>query len=141
MNENGRQEDEREGLLSKLLIATSQKLFEIEPWNLVLLLIFTVCTYAPNFIEIWKSGFQACPNLMWNFPVKIMQTCYLEYFENAWSCLGVMIVSPCKTLWCLYIRKNSTSSLTLCRRYRKDIANLLFWELWECLTFAAPLKS
>ena len=31
MNENGRQEDEREGLLSKLLIATSQKLFEIEP--------------------------------------------------------------------------------------------------------------
>ena len=36
--------------------------------KLVLLLILTVCIYAPNFIEIWKGGFQACPTLMWNFP-------------------------------------------------------------------------
>ena len=99
MNENGHQEDEREGLLSKLLIAISQKLFEIEPWNLVLLLIFTVCTYAPNFIEIWKGGFQACPTLIWNFPVKIMQTCYLEYFGNAWSYSSIMIVLPWRKLW------------------------------------------
>ena len=52
----------------KLLITISQKLLEIKAWNLVLLLIFTVCTYALNFIEIWKGGFQACPNLMWNSP-------------------------------------------------------------------------
>ena len=30
--------------------------------------------------------------------------------------------------------KKSTSSLTSSLRYCKDIANLLFWELWECLT-------
>ena len=29
------------------------------------------CTYAPNFIEIWKGGFQTCPTLMWNFPKAI----------------------------------------------------------------------
>ena len=28
-----------------------------------------------------------------------MQTCYIEYFENAWSCLSIMIVSPCRKLW------------------------------------------
>ena len=66
--QDGRQEDKREGLCSKLLIAISQKLFEIETWNLVLLFTFTVCAYAPNFIEIWEGGFQACPTLMWNFP-------------------------------------------------------------------------
>ena len=64
----GRWENEREGLWSKFLIAISQKLFEIEAWNLVLLLIFILCTYAPNLIEIWKGGFQACPTLIWNSP-------------------------------------------------------------------------
>ena len=60
--------DRRERLWSKLLIAVSQKLFDIEPWDLVLLLILTVCKCAPNLFEIWKAGFQACPTLMWNFP-------------------------------------------------------------------------
>ena len=64
----GHWENEREGLWSKFLIAISQKLFEIEAWNLVLLLIFILCTYAPNLIEIWKGGFQACPTLIWNSP-------------------------------------------------------------------------
>ena len=56
-----------------------------------------------------------------------------------------MIVSPCIKLWCpkcwnqlrcLSACKKSTSSLTSCLRYCKDIANLLFWELWECLTIS-----
>ena len=29
-----------------------------------------------------------------------MQTCYFEHFENAWSCPSIMIVSPCRNLWC-----------------------------------------
>ena len=34
--------------------------------------------------------------------------------------------------------KKLTSSLTSFLRYCKDIANLLFWKLWECLTM--PMK-
>ena len=45
----------REGLLSKLLIAIFQKLFEIEPWNLVLLLIFTVCSKFHWNLKRWFS--------------------------------------------------------------------------------------
>ena len=37
----------------------------------------------------------------------------------------------------IYMQK-STSSLTSFLRYCKDIVNLLFWELWECLTI--PIK-
>ena len=34
--------------------------------------------------------------------------------------------------------KKKTSTLTSFLRYRKDIANLLFWQLWECLPI--PIK-
>ena len=37
----------------------------------------------------------------------------------------------------IYMQK-STSSLTSFLRYCKDIVNLLFWQLWECLTI--PIK-
>ena len=53
-----------------------------------------------------------------------MKACYFEYFENA---------------WCLSACKKSTSSLTSFLRYCKNIANLLFWKLWECLTI--PIKN
>ena len=39
--------------------------------------------------------------------VKILQTCYLQQFENAWLCLSTMIVSPFRKFWwsrcCRYI--------------------------------------
>ena len=35
--------------------------------------------------------------------------------------------------------KKSTSALTSFLRYCQDIANLLFWEIWECLT--NPIKN
>ena len=41
--------------------------------------------------------------------------------------------------WCLSACKKSTSSLTCFLNYCKDIADLLFWELWECL--AIPIKN
>ena len=54
------QEDEREGLWSKLFITISQKLFEIESWNLVLWLIFKVYIYiCSKFhwnLRRWVSG-------------------------------------------------------------------------------------
>ena len=49
-----------------------------------------------------------------------------------------VLKSTCRKLWCLSACKKSTSSLTSFLRYCKDIANLLFWELWECLTI--PIK-
>ena len=36
--------------------------------------------------------------LFWDI-VKILQTCYFKYFENAWSCPLIMIVWPCSKLW------------------------------------------
>ena len=59
-----------------------------------------------------------------------------------------MIVSPCRKLWCpkywnqlwrLSACKKSTSCLTSCLKYCKDIANLLVWELWECSII--PIKT
>ena len=44
----------------------------------------------------------------------------------------------CRKFWCLSASKKSSSSLNSFLRYCKDIANLLFWELWECLTI--PIK-
>ena len=35
------------------------------------------------------------PNFFFWDIVKILQTYYFEYFENAWSYPAVMIVSPC----------------------------------------------
>ena len=31
--------------------------------------------------------------------VKVLQTCYFKYFDNAWPCPSVLIVSPCRKLW------------------------------------------
>ena len=45
----------------------------------------------------------------------------------------------CGKLWCLCACKKSTSSLTSFLRYCKNIANLLFSKLWECLTI--PIKN
>ena len=71
-----------------------------------------------------------------------MQTCYFEYFENAWSCPSIMIVPTCRnqiTGNLMFIAcKKSTSSLTLFLRYCKDITYLLLGT-WECLTI--PIKT
>ena len=52
--------------------------------------------------------------------------------------ISKVLKSTCRKLWCLSTYKKSTSSLTYFLRYCKNIANLLFWELWECLTI--PVK-
>ena len=50
-----------------------------------------------------------------------------------------ILKSTYRKLLCLYECKISTSSLTSFMRYCKDIANLLFWEIWQCLTI--PIKN
>ena len=59
--QDGRQEDEKERLWSKLLIATPQKLFEIEPWNLVLLLISWHVHMLQISLKFEKVGFRHVP--------------------------------------------------------------------------------
>ena len=89
-------------------------------------------------------------NSIAKFFFKTLQTCYCEYFENAWSCPSI-IVSSCRKFWCpkcwnqlvvkfdTYLHeKKSTSSLTSFLRYCKNIANLLFLKIWDCLTI--PIK-
>ena len=49
-----------------------------------------------------------------------------------------MLKSTCRKLWCLTTCQISTLSLISFLRYYKDIVNLLFKELWECLTI--PIK-
>ena len=44
----------------------------------------------------------------------------------------------CRLLWCLSACKKSFSSLTSFLTYCKDTTDLLFWELWKCLTI--PIK-
>ena len=45
-----------------------------------------------------------------------------------------VLKSTYRKLWRLSACKKSSSSLTSFWRHCKDIAQLLFWELWECLT-------
>ena len=82
-------------------------------------------------IDIYMHAI-SIPNFFFNNIVKIFQTCHFEHFSNA---------SPCRKLWCLYAFKNSTSSLTSFLKYCKDIPNLQFLKLWECLTISIKIHS
>ena len=81
----------REGLLSKLLIAIFQKLFEIEPWNLVLLLTFTVCSKFHWNLKRWFSDMSHFDvefpswkrHLFWQkTPLKIHNSVKTWYFDG-----------------------------------------------------------
>ena len=71
---------------------------------------------------------------------KMLQRYYFAYLESSWSCTSIMIVWSCRKIWCLSIYQKSTSSLTSFLRYCKDIANLPFWEIGECLTISIKVK-
>ena len=72
---------------------------------------------------------------------KVLQTCYFEYFENTWSCPSIITeINLAEINFAVYLlAKKSISSPTFSLRYCKDIANLVFWELWESLTI--PIKT
>ena len=50
------------------------------------------------FIIILLKSFMA--NFFFWDIVKILQAFHFEYFVNAWSCPSIMIVSPCRKIWC-----------------------------------------
>ena len=47
-----------------------------------------------------------------------------------------MVVQILRNLWFLSVREKPTSFFPFSLKYCKDIANLLFWVLWECLTIS-----
>ena len=111
----------------------------------------TIIPTCKNF-DVHLHAKNELPYLFFWYMVKILQIYYFEYFENAWSYLAVLIVSPCRPLWypklwnhrklwCLSFYKKSTSSLTSFLRYCKDIVNLLFWKLWEWLTILIKITA
>ena len=73
--QDGRQEDKREGLCSKLLIAISQKLFEIETWNLVLLLILQYEHMLQISLKSEKVDFRLVP-LWYVISLQVLQRLY-----------------------------------------------------------------
>ena len=44
-----------------------------------------------------------------------------------------VLKSTCRKIWCLAACKKSTASLASFLRFCELMANLLFWEHWECL--------
>ena len=45
---------------------------------------------------IWMQKMNSIPNFFFE---KILQTCYFEYFKNAWSCQSIMKVSLYRKFW------------------------------------------
>ena len=75
--------------------------------------------------------------------VKILQTCYLQQFENAWLCLSTMIVSPFRKIWwsryCRYIDIVNTLQTfyfgnfeSACPSPSKTIVSI--WRRFSCLS-------
>ena len=50
-----------------------------------------------------------------------------------------VLKSTCRKLWCLFACQKINFISNFFFRYCRDIANLLFWELGECLTI--PIKN
>ena len=111
-------------------------------WPLLSKRIMPTCRTFDDKVHSWL--------LFWDI-VKILQTFYWVLWE--WLIVPInddsialeetlmpkVLKSTCSYLWCLCSYQKLTSSLTFFFwRYYKDIANLLFWELWEC--FAIPIK-
>ena len=75
-----------------------------EPW---LCLFTSIKNDNANLQELWCSSkckkwtpFLTSFLRYCKYIADILQTCYFEYFENAWSCPSIMTVSPCRKLLC-----------------------------------------
>ena len=69
-------------------------------WPLPSKTITPTCQLVETLMFICMQKMNSLPNLYFWDIVKILQTYYFDYFENDWSYPAVMIVSPCKHLWC-----------------------------------------
>ena len=54
----------------------------------------------------------------------------LKYFENAWSCPLIMVISPCRRLWCP--KCWNFWCWSACKKSSWSLANLLFWVSLTC---------
>ena len=62
----------------------------------------TIMPPCRNFNVYLHGKSELHPRLLFFFwdIVKIFETCYVEYFKNVWSSPSIMIVLPCRKLWC-----------------------------------------
>ena len=56
------------------------------------------CSLMETLAFICIHKMNSVPNFFSKDIVKILQTSHFEYFENAWSCPSIIIVSPCRRL-------------------------------------------
>ena len=98
-----------------------------------------------NYITSWNIFIFICMqkmNFISTFFFEILQRYYklpIGYFGHVWLWPVKTRILPCRKFWCLSSCKKSYLSLIFFLKYYRDIANLVFWVLWECLV--APTKG
>ena len=113
-------------------------------WVLWICLVTSIKDNNANLQKLWCLSACKKMNSIPNFYVTISQTCYFEYFENAWPCPSIIIVQLCRKLRCseywsqlvasfhAYLHaKNQPQIISSFLRYCREIANLLFWVIWH----------
>ena len=81
-----------------LLLKYCKNINNVLFWQLWTYLVAFIKNNNANF-DVYldaKNELHSCL-LFWDI-VKILQACCFENFENAWSCLSIMIISPCRKL-------------------------------------------
>ena len=83
---------------------------------------------------ISKEKISSIPNFFFQDIVKILQTCYTEYFENPWSCPSIMIVSPCRKLWCSKCWNQFAGNFDHYLHAKNQLRiSILFWDIVKIL--------
>ena len=72
--------------------------------------------------------------------VKVLHTCYFEYFMHVWSYLANMIVLIVEMVD-VSLHKEWILSLTCSLKYCKEWGNLIFWVLWMWVTMLIKIDS
>ena len=72
----------------------------LQKYYQLLILDTSISSNNTNFDLYLHAKKELHLELLFSDIVQILQTCYFGYFENAWSCPSLMIVSPCRKLWC-----------------------------------------
>ena len=93
--------------------------------------------YFDYFRHIWlhpSNMIVPTFSILWCLSVQ-KSTSSFEYFGHEWRYSTILIATTCWKV-CLSAYKKSTSCLPSLLKYCKDIANLLFWELWAYMAMA-----
>ena len=83
---------------------------------------------------ICMQNMSSLPNFLFWDVVKILQTYYFEYFQNAWSYPAVMIVSPSRHLWCPKCWNQPAGNFDVHLQAKNAFSSyLLFWYIVKAL--------